>query len=260
MLAPLSRPTLRWSSSSGRRHPALQRSKTCAFLLHASLAQPGGNAVRQEPAEQATPPRGVRVNKCFRAFASRREADQMVAQGRVEVNGRVAESGQMVFPGDEVTLDGGLVDWQELQAELAGSAPEAAAPPSGHHAHSGREQALAAAALAASSPASASTVAAAAAITAGRTSSPALPPLPYEQRFLYIKYWKPLGVVCTTDARVRDNVVAAISHPSGQRIFPVGRLDKDSTGLLLLTSDGRLPNAMLRAEGGHPKTYRVQVR
>jgi 23S rRNA pseudouridine2604 synthase len=56
-----------------------------------------------------------------------------------------------------------------------------------------------------------------------------------EERFVYIKYWKPRGVTCTTDPSVRDNIVQRVNHPSA-RVFMVGRLDKDSSGLILLTS------------------------
>jgi 16S rRNA U516 pseudouridylate synthase RsuA-like enzyme len=55
-----------------------------------------------------------------------------------------------------------------------------------------------------------------------------------ESRFVYLKYWKPRGVTCTTDRSIRGNIVDAIGHP--ERVFMVGRLDKDSTGLILLTS------------------------
>lgn len=72
-----------------------------------------------------------------------------------------------------------------------------------------------------------------------------------------IAFNKPVGVTCTTEARVRDNIIDFIGHP--QRIFPIGRLDKDSEGLILLTSDGDLVNALLRAEHGHEKEYRVTV-
>lgn len=74
---------------------------------------------------------------------------------------------------------------------------------------------------------------------------------------MYLKYWKPKGVVCTTDESVANNIIDAIGHR--QRIFPVGRLDKDSTGLILLTNDGRVPNAVLRTERGYGKEYVVSV-
>lgn len=70
---------------------------------------------------------------------------------------------------------------------------------------------------------------------------------------VYILYNKPPGIECTTDRSVRGNIVDAIGHK--ERIFPVGRLDKDTTGLILLTSNGDLPNACLRSENKRPKTY-----
>lgn len=72
-----------------------------------------------------------------------------------------------------------------------------------------------------------------------------------------IAFNKPVGVTCTTEARVRDNIIDFIGHE--QRIFPIGRLDKDSEGLILLTSDGDHVNALLRAEHGHEKEYLVTV-
>jgi pseudouridine synthase len=76
----------------------------------------------------------------------------------------------------------------------------------------------------------------------------------------YIKYWKPIGVTCTCDRRVPGNLVDAIDPGRlRRRVFPVGRLDRDTSGLLLLTSDGELPNAVLRSEAGLPKTYLVTL-
>ena len=74
---------------------------------------------------------------------------------------------------------------------------------------------------------------------------------------VYIMLNKPRGIVCTTDPREPMNVVDYINHPV--RIYPVGRLDKDSEGLLLLTSDGGIVNRLLRAAGGHEKEYEVEV-
>ena len=74
---------------------------------------------------------------------------------------------------------------------------------------------------------------------------------------VYILLNKPRGIVCTTDPREPMNVVDYVNHPV--RIYPVGRLDKDSEGLLLLTSDGGIVNRILRAAGGHEKEYEVEV-
>lgn len=76
-------------------------------------------------------------------------------------------------------------------------------------------------------------------------------------QWVYIKYWKPQDVICTTDRSIDGNIINAINFP--KRVFPVGRLDKDSTGLILLTNDGRVPNALLRAAHQHGKVYLVSV-
>jgi 23S rRNA pseudouridine2604 synthase len=76
--------------------------------------------------------------------------------------------------------------------------------------------------------------------------------------FVYIAFNKPVGIVCTTDvANEKDNIVDYINHP--QRIFPVGRLDKLSEGLILLTSDGDIVNKILRSKNNHEKEYIVTV-
>ena len=74
---------------------------------------------------------------------------------------------------------------------------------------------------------------------------------------IYLAYHKPVGVTCTTERHVHGNIIDAIKHP--QRIFPIGRLDKPSEGLILLTSDGDIVNKILRAENAHDKLYRVTV-
>jgi 23S rRNA pseudouridine2604 synthase len=81
--------------------------------------------------------------------------------------------------------------------------------------------------------------------------------LPWGNAPIYLKYHKPLGVITTTEPDVPGNIIAAIGHPS--RIFPIGRLDKDSSGLILLTNDGEIVNRVLRAEHHHEKEYLVQV-
>jgi 23S rRNA pseudouridine2604 synthase len=74
---------------------------------------------------------------------------------------------------------------------------------------------------------------------------------------LYIKYHKPVGVTTTSESHVPRNIIAEIGHH--ERIFPIGRLDKDSSGLILLTNDGDIVNEILRAEFGHEREYLVRV-
>lgn len=74
---------------------------------------------------------------------------------------------------------------------------------------------------------------------------------------VYLAYNKPVGITCTTERKVKGNIIDAIGFSS--RIFPIGRLDKPSEGLILLTSDGDIVNKILRAENAHEKHYRVVV-
>lgn len=74
---------------------------------------------------------------------------------------------------------------------------------------------------------------------------------------VYIVYNKPIGITCTTERHVKGNIIDAIKHK--ERIFPIGRLDKPSEGLILLTSDGDIVNKILRAENAHDKEYEVTV-
>ncbi len=79
-----------------------------------------------------------------------------------------------------------------------------------------------------------------------------------EEKPVYIAFNKPVGIVCTTDTRVeKDNIIDYINYPS--RIFPIGRLDKPSEGLILLTNDGDIVNKILRARNNHEKEYIVTV-
>lgn len=78
-----------------------------------------------------------------------------------------------------------------------------------------------------------------------------------DERMVLIAFNKPQGIVCTADRREPDNIVDYINY--GSRIFPIGRLDKDSEGLILLTNDGEIVNKILRAGNGHEKEYIVQV-
>ena len=74
----------------------------------------------------------------------------------------------------------------------------------------------------------------------------------------YIAFNKPMGIVCTTDTRVeKNNIIDFINYPT--RIFPIGRLDKDSEGLILLTDDGDIVNKILRSSNNHEKEYIVTI-
>ena len=134
---------------------------------------------------------GKRLNKYIAdsGYCSRREADRLIQEGRVKINGRIGSLGDKVLPGMTVICDG---------KKLSGDGEK-----------------------------------------------------------VYIALNKPRGIVCTADPREPMNVVDYIGYPI--RIFPVGRLDKDSEGLLLLTSDGEIVNRLLRASGGHEKEYEVEV-
>jgi 23S rRNA pseudouridine2604 synthase len=138
----------------------------------------------------------MRLNKHISdtGYCSRREADALIAEGRVTVNGHKAGIGLQVEAGDEV-----LVDGQVLRARK---------------------------------------------VRAGR-------------KHVYIALNKPVGITCTTDTSVGGNIIDFVGHE--QRIFPIGRLDKDSEGLILLTSNGDIVNELLRAENHHEKEYLVGV-
>ena len=79
-----------------------------------------------------------------------------------------------------------------------------------------------------------------------------------KQKNIYLAFNKPIGIVCTTDRRVEpDNIIDFIKYP--KRIFPIGRLDKPSEGLIFLTNDGDIVNKILRAKNNHEKEYIVSV-
>ncbi|CAG5083460.1 23S rRNA pseudouridine(2604) synthase RluF [Parvicella tangerina] len=79
-----------------------------------------------------------------------------------------------------------------------------------------------------------------------------------KEEFVYLALNKPVGIVCTTDTRVeKDNIIDFMNYP--KRIFPIGRLDKPSEGLILLTNDGDIVNKILRARNNHEKEYIVTV-
>jgi 23S rRNA pseudouridine2604 synthase len=120
---------------------------------------------------------------------SRREADKIIAEGRVTINGQTAKTGNRVEEGDKVQVDGKFLK----------------APP----------------------------------------------------KTIYLAFNKPVGITCTTDVKEKGNIISFINHP--QRIFPVGRLDKPSEGLIFLTNDGNIVNKILRAGNNHEKEYVVTV-
>jgi 23S rRNA pseudouridine2604 synthase len=138
----------------------------------------------------------MRLNKFISESGrcSRREADEWIATGRVTVDGRRAEVGDVVEDDDEVRVDGEIVRPRTAR----GARPRA-----------------------------------------------------------YIALNKPVGITCTTESEVEGNIVDFVDYPT--RIFPIGRLDKDSQGLILLTDDGDIVNRLLRVENRHEKEYVVEV-
>ncbi|MFT5167731.1 MAG: 23S rRNA pseudouridine2604 synthase [Saprospiraceae bacterium] len=82
-------------------------------------------------------------------------------------------------------------------------------------------------------------------------------PLGRKPKTIYIAFHKPAGIVCTTDPAERKNIISYINHP--ERLFPIGRLDKPSQGLIFLTNDGDIVNKILRAGNNHEKEYIVTV-
>ena len=135
----------------------------------------------------------IRINKYLTqvGYCSRREADRLIEQGRITINGKVPELGTKVSMNDDVRVDG----------------------------------------------------------------KPVTKP---KESFVYLAFNKPRGIVCTTDTRVeKDNIIDFIKYP--KRIFPIGRLDKPSEGLIFLTNDGDIVNKILRARNNHEKEYIVTV-
>ncbi|WP_062053108.1 23S rRNA pseudouridine(2604) synthase RluF [Aquimarina longa] len=134
----------------------------------------------------------IRLNKYLSevGYCSRREADKLIDQGRVTINGKIPEMGTKVTPKDIVSVDGKLISKQK-------------------------------------------------------------------EEHVYLAFNKPVGIVCTTAQNEKDNIVDYINYP--KRIFPIGRLDKPSEGLIFLTSDGDIVNKILRARNNHEKEYLVTV-
>jgi 23S rRNA pseudouridine2604 synthase len=133
----------------------------------------------------------VRLNKAISdtGFCSRREADKLIEDDRVILNGRKAVLGDKVSAEDII-----LVDGKSIRKEI----------------------------------------------------DP-----------IYIAFNKPRGITCTTERHIKGNIIDYIHHP--ERIFPIGRLDKDSEGLIFLTNDGNIVNKILRAGNNHEKEYIVSV-
>lgn len=82
-------------------------------------------------------------------------------------------------------------------------------------------------------------------------------PLKAKPKPIYLAFHKPVGITCTTDRRDKDNIIDFLKYPA--RIFPIGRLDKASSGLIFLTNDGDIVNEILREENQHEKEYIVKV-
>ncbi|MDF2947833.1 MAG: rRNA pseudouridine synthase [Bacillales bacterium] len=133
----------------------------------------------------------MRINKYISetGFTSRRQADKLINEKRVTINGNIAELGSKVIEGDDVRIDNN--------------------------------------------------------------------PISIEHKNVYIALNKPVGITSTTERHIEGNIVDFVNHPL--RIFHVGRLDKDSEGLILLTNDGDIVNEILRAENKHEKEYLVTV-
>ncbi len=133
---------------------------------------------------------GVRINKYLSeaGYCSRRQADQLVEEGRVEIDGKIALMGEKILPGQTVCVDGVQIEKEEEK--------------------------------------------------------------------ILIAFHKPKGIVCTT-GHYKDNIIEYIGYP--KRIYPIGRLDKDSTGLILLTNQGEIVNRILKASNYHEKEYEVRV-
>jgi 23S rRNA pseudouridine2604 synthase len=82
-------------------------------------------------------------------------------------------------------------------------------------------------------------------------------PIGAKKKQIYLALNKPVGITCTTEPGIPDNIIDLVGHP--ERIFPIGRLDKDSEGLILLTNNGDIVNEILRSENNHEKEYIVTV-
>lgn len=195
---------------------------------------------------------GIRLNKVFKATHSRREADTLIESGRVCVNGVTVapdNMGMRVLPfRDVVTLDGNVVYGWEAMNAIVDEKTSNKIKTNKQTDHAGNTNTI---------NDDGNAVAASAADDHHQNHQ-----LHSASSFEYIKYYKPLGVTCTTDSRIKDNIIDSLLHHGYQprhRIYPVGRLDKETSGLILLTSDGRVVNSVLRGENRHAKVYNVMV-
>jgi 16S rRNA U516 pseudouridylate synthase RsuA-like enzyme len=217
---------------------------------------------------------GIRLNKVFKATHSRRGADELIRSGRVRVNGasitgRADDVGTRVAPfRDVVTLDGAVVrGWEGMNAVVA----PASSSSSSSNAVVDDDDAFV---VSRGGGAGGDAAVEDAAEGEGSEDDGGDGGDERERRrrllllrrttetFEYVKYHKPIGVTCTTDARVRDNVVDSarrMGYVPRHRVYPVGRLDRETSGLILLTSDGRVVNSVLRGERKMPKVYDVVV-
>ena len=194
----------------------------------------------------------IRLNKVFKATHSRRQADSLIESGRVSVNGKPVfeKGGFKVIPFvDTIALDGVVIQGWEAMNGIAVSNEQSAihtTPKSGRTAtHNSKSN---------NQPTRKGSQSTSAKIITDNNN---------KHHFEYIKYWKPRGITCTTDRTIPSNIIDDLYHQRGyrphHRVYPVGRLDKDTSGLVLLTSDGRLPNAALRGQFNQPKVYQVMV-
>ena len=221
--------------------------------------------------------KGIRLNKVFKANYSRRQADVLIESGRVSVNGQpvIKKGGFRVIPFvDIVALDGVVIEgWEVMNGmvlnekrtnnTIAGrehdhvkmdgnsvtskSQSETSQSKDNNNNHNNNNKSIE------DSKQTSTTIISTTQNpnTISKTTS----------HFEYIKYWKPRGVTCTTDNSIPSNIIDDLLYRRGyqpkQRVYPVGRLDKDTSGLILLTSDGRLPNSALRGRFKQPKIYQV---
>ena len=163
----------------------------------------------------------TRLNKYLSeiGYCSRRAADRLIGQGRVTINGQLAELGSKVtvIKSNKTELLSNPDSPAQVDAKWCGSCEEIVKI-------NNKEISVT------------------------------------KKRNIYLALNKPVGVVCTADsARERNNIIDFLQYPSEERLFYVGRLDKPSSGLILLTNDGEIVNNILKAKHQHEKEYIVEV-